>query len=269
MINHAFRVSLFFLLSIPAKLVQLIYNQPIVIVIYYHSVDEYEWKHSVSKANFIAQMKWLKKYAKIIDLEDVYLHSCGEKRLSGLNVAISFDDGYKDFIINVFPVIKRFNFPVSLFFSTNTDTSHSNEFRKERMSVEDIKNISRDGLVKIYSHAHNHVDLTKLTEAELDDDLQKSLIIIDGINKNNIQLFCYPYGYRNKLLVDVLKNKGFDAAFGISQGTIKFNNKSDLYKLKRVQIERSTSMIEFILKMCLAVDWYEKLRLLYRKYVKD
>ena len=92
------------------------------IILYYHGVlDDYEFekingpnKHLfVPKSNFIEQMNFLEKNGiNVISMDELYETKFKPSKFS---VIISFDDGYKDNLKIVYPILKKKNFPFIIY----------------------------------------------------------------------------------------------------------------------------------------------------------
>ncbi len=77
-------------------------------------------------AGFEKQIRYLKQHYNVISLSDaVDLIQSGEK-LSEDVVVITFDDGYKDNYTNAFPIIKKYNIPVTIFLAAGLIGSKRN-----------------------------------------------------------------------------------------------------------------------------------------------
>ena len=72
-----------------------------------------------------------------------------------------------------------------------------------------------------------------------------------------IDFFAYPKGSFNPAVAVAVKNSGYRAAFGTLQRLV--DKESDLYGVPRVQIDQTTSFLEFKAKLTRAADWYEKI----------
>ncbi len=70
---------------------------------------------TVSVSNFEKQIKYLKRKYRLVSLAE-----CVRRKKSGESLAncavVTFDDGYKDFLILAWPVIKKYEVPVTIFF---------------------------------------------------------------------------------------------------------------------------------------------------------
>ena len=75
---------------------------------------------SISQKNFYKQLQYLKEnnfnVLPITTLIDFFYN---EKPLPKKSVFITVDDAYKSFYEYAFPILKKFNFPFSIFLSTN------------------------------------------------------------------------------------------------------------------------------------------------------
>ena len=74
--------------------------------------------HQVDKERFDNQMKYLKNNYNVISLEE-FVKTFKEKRKFKKNtVVITFDDGYLNNYINVFPILKKYRLPSTMFVIT-------------------------------------------------------------------------------------------------------------------------------------------------------
>ena len=136
--------------------------------------------------------------------ETVDFNEIDTRLKSKKQIIITFDDGYKDILINALPILKKYNFKATSFFVTNLigqnnswDVKKKSYIKKEIMNPSDILQWISSGM-HIGSHSHNHVDLTKISEEKLLYELEFSKKFLEDKfdNKNNI--FCYPYGKVNE-----------------------------------------------------------------------
>ena len=83
-----------------------------ILTLYYHRVNELEHDYNllaVTNENFKQQMLYLKKNYNIVRAEDDW------SSVNDDSVCITFDDGYKDFYLNVMPIVEDLGVPVSVF----------------------------------------------------------------------------------------------------------------------------------------------------------
>jgi peptidoglycan/xylan/chitin deacetylase (PgdA/CDA1 family) len=90
----------------------------------YHSVSEKAtrewgpWRHAISPATFEQQIAWLSEHKSLVAFEDVVAYLRGDKTLPENAVALTFDDGYKDFLNCALPILRRYDAPSTLYVST-------------------------------------------------------------------------------------------------------------------------------------------------------
>lgn len=83
------------------------------IVFTYHRVGSMHSDYNntcVSKANFVQQIIYIKTHFKILSMED-FLDYSGNETVA----TITFDDGYKDTVNTVLPIIEKYNIPITIF----------------------------------------------------------------------------------------------------------------------------------------------------------
>jgi len=85
-------------------------------ILCYHSIDENDSLLSITPSLFQKQMEHLKRYKhKIISLSEAIHYLTSGEKLSESYVVITFDDGYKNFYLHAFPILKKFNFTATVF----------------------------------------------------------------------------------------------------------------------------------------------------------
>ena len=84
-------------------------------ILMYHSVNESGDFFSVTPAQFRSQMELLHKRGyEVVSLPEICSRLTA-RTLSGKEVAITFDDGYRDNYTHAFPILKEFAFPATIF----------------------------------------------------------------------------------------------------------------------------------------------------------
>jgi peptidoglycan/xylan/chitin deacetylase (PgdA/CDA1 family) len=153
-------------------------------------------------------------------------------------VVVTFDDGYKDNIVEAAPVLEEFGFRGTFFVTTEyingVKTSPKRPWQRwECLSEGDIRELARRGH-EIGSHGARHVDLRTLDEASRGEELRRSKERISALIAGDADVFSYPYGYYDAALASMVKRQGYKAACTIEDG---INNPgSDPYRLKRITI---------------------------------
>ena len=104
---------------------------------------------------------------------------------------LTFDDGYKDNYLILFPLLKKYNLKATIFVVTNSLWSDG------RVSVDDIIEMSASGLVSIQSHTKNHLSLVNLDKESLINELSSSKQYLEELTQKPVVALCYPGGFVN------------------------------------------------------------------------
>ncbi|MCK4818805.1 polysaccharide deacetylase family protein, partial [bacterium] len=73
---------------------------------------------AINTSDFEKQMKCLLRTHKIISLEKLARAIVEKRALPERAAVVTFDDGYKDNYTNVFPILKKYNIPATVFLTT-------------------------------------------------------------------------------------------------------------------------------------------------------
>ena len=98
------------------------------IVLCYHRIsnfyDDFNLMN-VSIHNFEMHMKYIKKHFELISLEQLMKEIRDNDERN--QIAITFDDGYRDVYLNVYPILEKYQIPATAFITTeNIDTEEEN-----------------------------------------------------------------------------------------------------------------------------------------------
>ena len=145
--------------------------------------------------------------AKIVD------HLQKDMPLPDRTVAITIDDAYLSVFIEARPRLKARNFPYTVFVATQPiDRGHSGY-----MSWDQIRILQDEG-VQIGSQTRSHPHMHKISIKEAKDELEVSnKRFLEEIGQRP-KLFAYPFGEYNLDVIELVKQAGFDAAFGQNSG---------------------------------------------------
>ena len=199
----------------------------------------------VKPSKFEMQVKILKKlgynFVKTKQLEKSLKKS----------ILLTFDDGFKDFYENAFPILKKYNIsaivfiPVSLVGSFNQWDYEKLNVKKPVMSWEEIIEIHRQG-IEIGSHTLTHPFLTKIPKEKAKIEIQDSKKILEDKLSTQITSFCYPYGDYDEKIKDLVVEAGYKYAFTTKEGSLE--DSENLYEIKRISISGFYSLPKVLWK---------------------
>ena len=169
-------------------------------ILAYHNFDpSVPGEMTISTAKFEQQIKWLKDNGfTIIPLQDLVSYLRNEKStLPDKPIVITADDGRKSVYTYMWPIIRKYNVPVTLFIYP---TSISNA--SYAMTWEQLKELQATGLFDIQGHTYWHPNFKQEKKRLSDVEYHKLMYaqfvsskkIIDKKLGTNITLLAWPYG---------------------------------------------------------------------------
>lgn len=193
--------------------------RPLVLV--YHAVSD-GWNDplSVRVADFEAQMRKLVARGYRGGTWRDLLSDPGSRKL----LHITFDDAYRS-VANALPVLRELALPCTIFAcSRYADDGGSLSIPQlaERGSDDELstldwtalRGIAGDGLVEIGSHGRGHLDLVRLSDAELRAELGESKSELEDHLGRPCATLAYPFGSQDARVRRAAATAGYAAAFG-------------------------------------------------------
>jgi len=205
-----------------------LYRRPVTRFLVFHDVA------TSHRENFESNMSFLKLNTNVVSLEEFF---AGILSTVKINTVITFDDGYKGWIVNALPVLKKLSLPATFFISSGfvgLDKIKEEVFIKKNLftklppreitgglSNDDLKKLASDGFT-IGGHTLNHCVL----DSALDVMKIKHEIVAD---KNNLEIltgrkvnyFSYPTGayYNTHInLTEILIQANYKGAVTVVPG---------------------------------------------------
>jgi peptidoglycan/xylan/chitin deacetylase (PgdA/CDA1 family) len=102
------------------------------------------------------------------------------------------------------------------------------------MTWEQIREISEENFVHIGNHSHSHEYLVDLEPEKIKSDIKKSIEIFNKEIGYNSEFFSYPFGEYSLKFKSIIKNLGFNFAFGQHSGVV--DDTKDFFELPRFPI---------------------------------
>lgn len=212
-----------------------------VSVLMYHMIGDEQGNAAImTEANLRIQMNYLRDHGyHPITMQELYDYVTKGAPLPEKPVCITFDDGYLDSYTIVYPLMKEYGFPWTLFLITDDVGKPYN-----RMTWDQLKEMANSHAVTIASHTLSHPKLHNLaTRAEKEKEIveaNKALKYQLGID--NVWL-AYPYGDYDDEVIDICKKAGIKMAVTTDAGRVHVG--SFPYDLKRAYIGNDISLARF------------------------
>ena len=151
-------------------------------------------------------------------------------------IVCTFDDGYAGLYSHALPILSKYGFSATVFVCTSLigyDNKWNNKDSKMRMhlNMDELSALNNQGW-EIASHGVHHYNFLKLTDIELEYEIQQSKEQIDSLFGPS-DCFAYPYGANNAYIQHCVSSY-YRYAFAVNQGGTSLS--ADTYQLRRYSI---------------------------------
>lgn len=221
------------------------YVAPIIMYHYVHPNPHPDDRLTVTPAAFERQMRFLKTHRyNVVSLESLGDLIRDKKKIPPRTIAITLDDGIKDCFTYVFPVLKKYNLPATMFIIIDEVGRQQND----RLTWDQIKEMRDSGLVTFGSHALGPEPLINIkSEEEVKRQIFDSKRILEEKLKRPVSMFSYSEGFFTDKIKRLIKEAGYKLAVSTMPGKEYPND--DVFALKRLRISSSSDN--------LLVFWFE------------
>ena len=216
-------------------------------ILSYHSISNESCPLSLNIIDFENQLIFFKKN----NFQSIHFNEIQNK--SSKKFIITFDDGYKDLIINALPLLKKYNFKATCFIVSDLigkknvwDELSLKIKDKELMNLSDIHFWLKNGMC-VGSHSKNHKKLTLLNKTDAVDEIINSKNELETLTGTSINSFCYPYGLYDENIVEIVREK-YDLAFTTNRSRFD-TSKHNKYLLPRIDMGKALSQFKLYLKV--------------------
>lgn len=197
---------------------------------------------SVKPDLFAAQMQYLAdKGYTTLTMREVHAILAGQQPLPPKPVALTFDDGYRDFYTAAWPVLRQHNFKATSYVVTNFIGWDA------YMTWPMLQELAATGLVEIGAHTRSHGDLRGMSQARRKDEIFGSKAILEEGLGRPVVSFCYPAGFYNADALALVKQAGFLTATTVQPGAKQ--NLQWAYELPRVRVNGPDTLAQWAAKL--------------------
>ena len=151
----------------------------------------------------------------------------GTKTLPEKPILLTFDDGYRDFYTEAYPILKKYNAAGTQYVITAL-LDHPNH-----LTTDQVKELAQDSLIEIGGHTVSHDWLKDKTPEEVRFQVTDSRRILEKLSGKKVVSFAYPYGAFDLSATKVVEDSGYTSAVSTVPG-IKHSteNRYFLYRLR-------------------------------------
>ncbi|MBU4348914.1 polysaccharide deacetylase family protein, partial [bacterium] len=191
-----------------------VYAQETVIpILAYHDFTKDESKsYDMNIVEFEKQMDYLAAHNySVISLSEL-LAGVRAGQVPPKPIVITIDDGYKSTYTLAYPILKKYNFPSTLFIYTNFIEKNNGS-----LIWEEIREMTSHN-IEIGSHALSHCNLLKYEKnenyetylARIRREIFLSKEILESQIGRKVKFFAYPYGAYSSTIKDLAIQAGYE-----------------------------------------------------------
>jgi peptidoglycan/xylan/chitin deacetylase (PgdA/CDA1 family) len=229
-----------------------------VICLCYHNIEDGSKMKALTipVGEFEKEMQEIKDNGfSVIKMQDFLAWRRGEKSIPNKSCIITIDDGWVSAYNNAWPILKKFDYPFTLFIYINYVGTGGKSMSWDQLAE------MRDAGVDIESHTYSHSDLKKpgaLVDKKAAEGIRKDIATLgpDGWLKKEIigskevlekqlgikcNVFAYPFGIWTPKAVELVKEGGYEAAFTVYGQLLHPSSQAEL--LGRYAIEQAKPKI--------------------------
>ena len=155
-------------------------------------------------------------------------------------VALTFDDGFRNFLEYGLPVLERYHLPATVFAVSGHCGRQNDWSARSGISVPSLPLMSWDGLKEIAgagidlgAHSIHHPDLTRLTREQAEGELRDCRAELEDRTGRTVESVAYPYGSSTPA-VRQLAQRYFRLGCGTSLRFV--SARADLFDLPRLDV---------------------------------
>ncbi|HXC98914.1 MAG TPA: polysaccharide deacetylase family protein, partial [Verrucomicrobiae bacterium] len=176
---------------------------PVLPILMYHSIsDDAEegvgpyYRVATDPRRFAAQMQLLSELGYVgVSVEEALRSMSNGTADRRRLVAITFDDGFRDFHTAAWPVLNSHKFSATMYLSTAFISSQRRSFLgRECLTWDEVRELRKQG-VQFGSHTVNHPELYKLPWQQVVSEVEQSKECIEQELYEEITGFGYPYAF--------------------------------------------------------------------------
>lgn len=226
----------------------IVYAEETVIpILTYHNFTKDEGSsYSINIIEFEKQINYLATHNySVISLSEL-LKGLKNSQLPPKPVVITIDDGFKSTFTLAYPVLKKYNFPATLFIYT--DFIEKNSYS---LTWGEIKEMTENNL-EIGSHTLSHCNLLQYKEnenyenylARIKKEIFLSKEILESKIGGKVKFFAYPYGVYSPTIKNLVIQADYEGILKVNSMNNTLN--TDPFSLNRQIIFGNNSFNSFI-----------------------
>ena len=174
-------------------------------------------------------------------------------------VAITFDDGFRDFYTEAFPILQRHRFHATMYLPTGFIGDERQSFQsRDCLTWSEVSELHSAG-IEFGSHTVTHPKLIEADWPQIGAELRDSKAAIEQRLRSTVTAFAYPYAFPQAQrdfvprFCQTLKKAGYESCATTEVGRVRPGD--SLLSLKRLPINEADDAPLLRAKLEGAYDW--------------
>src|SRR5664279_6551849 len=244
-------------------------------ILMYHSINDHVgtthpyYETNTAPEIFTRHMDFLSRNGySAVSLEEA-LQSLSPGKDASKCVAITFDDGFRDFYSAAYPILRGFGFVATVFLATGLINNQRLQWKgTDLMTWAEVRELQTVG-IRFGSHTVNHPELEKLDETQIDREVGQSKQTLEDKLGVPSKSFAYPYAFPEhnsaftKRLAESLENHGYEN--GVSTVIGRARSCDNPFFLPRLPVNSWDDLRLFQAKLEGGYDWLHLPQSIYKK----
>jgi peptidoglycan/xylan/chitin deacetylase (PgdA/CDA1 family) len=261
----------------PLLAARVLRAKPGIPILMYHSVsDDPEtgvspyYRLATSPTRFREQMRFLQEGGyQTVDVTEAVRRIKDNTIDDRPLVAITFDDGFRDFATDAWPILQEFGFSATMFLPTSFIGRSRKTFKgRDCLTWSEVRTL-RDAGASFGSHTSTHPKLHGLTWTGISRELADSRATIGDELQERIHSFSFPYAFPQEDEAFVTRFKATLVDKGYLDGVTTIIGRaglgSDPLCLERLPVNQADDRELFSTKLAGAYDWLGTVQLALRR----
>jgi len=209
-------------------------------ILMYHSVGDPSEYGNVSVGRFRRDLEHITDRYTVVDLSEIRQSDADQKR-----IALTFDDAYKNFYTDAWPVIKEFDVPVTLYVISNAVKGDPHELDSEKLLHRDqLLTLCEDQRVMIGNHTKTHPYLSEVPKDQLRSEIVGAKRELESELDIEVDRFAYPSGDFDPRVLRVVR-ESHESAVTTRPALICDGNEFDPHRLPRIDAHAAERMVRW------------------------
>lgn len=213
------------------------------VVLYYHSVPASERRFFAQQLDVV--VRCVRPIRTDETIEPVLGRGC---------VAITFDDGFENFLTQALPELEKRNIPATVFvIADGMSRDFGSETSAEKLlSLEQVRSLPTN-LVTVGSHTLTHPMLTQVEEDPARQEIQGSRTKLEAMLNRPVRQFSFPFGDFSEKLVEICRESGYERVY-TTLPAFAFEQPGE-FVVGRIRVDPTDWPLEFRMKLAGAYRW--------------